>query len=142
MREFIGCMLYAHDKEEKPKRKTETKNLYGVFRRRVGVRVSRWPRRLPSKVVVNDTDPPLLLSADLLTGSRLKHAVVAVVGRLPLLLIFFFPILYVHTTWTSKKGSGLNFMSACIVVQEIAKVDPAVAVLVDIQNTLINNMLR
>eukprot|EP00752_Nemacystus_decipiens_P016760 g14998.t1 len=39
-------------------------------------------------------------------------------------------------------GSGLNFMSACIVVQEIAKVDPAVAVLVDIQNTLINNMLR
>lgn len=39
-------------------------------------------------------------------------------------------------------GSGLNFMSACIVVEEIAKVDPAVAVLVDIQNTLINNMLR
>lgn len=41
-----------------------------------------------------------------------------------------------------RKGSGLNFMSACIVVQEIAKVDPAVAVLVDIQNTLINNLLR
>lgn len=39
-------------------------------------------------------------------------------------------------------GSGLNFMSACIVVEEIAKVDPAVAVLVDIQNTLIINMLR
>lgn len=39
-------------------------------------------------------------------------------------------------------GSGLNFMSACIVVEEIARVDPAVAVLVDIQNTLINNMLR
>lgn len=39
-------------------------------------------------------------------------------------------------------GSGLNFMSACIVVEEIAKVDPAVAVLVDIQNTLVNNMLR
>lgn len=39
-------------------------------------------------------------------------------------------------------GSGLNFMSACIVVEEIAKVDPAVAVLVDIHNTLIINMLR
>ncbi|CAM9561977.1 unnamed protein product [Discosporangium mesarthrocarpum] len=39
-------------------------------------------------------------------------------------------------------GSGLNFMSACIVVEEIARVDPAVAVLVDIQNTLNNNMLR
>ncbi|CAM9617456.1 unnamed protein product [Ectocarpus sp. 12 AP-2014] len=39
-------------------------------------------------------------------------------------------------------GSGLNFMSACIVVEEVAKVDPAVAVLVDIQNTLISNMLR
>lgn len=46
-------------------------------------------------------------------------------------------------TWNGRReGSGLNFMSACIVVQEIAKVDPAVAVLVDIQNTLINNMLR
>lgn len=33
-------------------------------------------------------------------------------------------------------------MSACIVVEEVAKVDPAVAVMVDIQNTLINNMLR
>lgn len=39
-------------------------------------------------------------------------------------------------------GSGLNFMSACIVIEEIARVDPAVAVVVDIQNTLINNMLR
>lgn len=39
-------------------------------------------------------------------------------------------------------GSGLNFSSACIVVEEIAKVDPAVAVLVDIHNTLIINMLR
>ncbi|CAM9788497.1 unnamed protein product [Choristocarpus tenellus] len=39
-------------------------------------------------------------------------------------------------------GAGLGFMSACIVVEEIARVDPAVAVLVDIQNTLINNMLR
>lgn len=46
------------------------------------------------------------------------------------------PLAVVHA------GSGLNFMSACIVVEEIAKVDPAVAVLVDIQNTLINNMLR
>lgn len=51
------------------------------------------------------------------------------------LLLYFLPAL-------PLVGSGLNFMSACIVVEEIAKVDPSVAVLVDIQNTLINNMLR
>eukprot|EP00953_Heterococcus_sp_UTEX-ZZ885_P024576 13436-Heterococcus_DN1.PRE.4 len=62
-------------------------------------------------------------------------------------------------------GSGLGFTSACLVIEEIAKVDPSVAVMVDIQsvyaadvcscvllayvhtrdckqNTLLNNMLR
>ncbi|KAG5190835.1 acyl-CoA dehydrogenase/oxidase, partial [Tribonema minus] len=45
---------------------------------------------------------------------------------------------------TEHGGSGLGFVSACLVIEEIAKVDPAVAVLVDIQatNTLLNNMLR
>lgn len=55
---------------------------------------------------------------------------------------FLSPLIHSHDVDVRRKGSGLNFMSACIVVQEIAKVDPAVAVLVDIQNTLINNMLR
>lgn len=39
-------------------------------------------------------------------------------------------------------GLGLNFTSACLVVEEIARVDPSVAILVDIQNTLINNAVR
>ncbi|CAM9771295.1 unnamed protein product [Phaeothamnion confervicola] len=39
-------------------------------------------------------------------------------------------------------GSGLSFMSACIVIEELAKVDPAVAVLVDIHNTLTINLMR
>ena len=39
-------------------------------------------------------------------------------------------------------GPGMNFTQSCIVVQEIAKVDPAVAVVVDIQNTLINASVR
>jgi short-chain 2-methylacyl-CoA dehydrogenase len=30
-------------------------------------------------------------------------------------------------------GSGLGFTSACLVIEEIAKVDPSVAVMVDIQ---------
>ncbi|CAH0385011.1 unnamed protein product [Bemisia tabaci] len=39
-------------------------------------------------------------------------------------------------------GSGCSFMSSIIVVEELAKVDPAVTVLVDIQNTLINSLFR
>lgn len=34
-------------------------------------------------------------------------------------------------------GVGLGFTAACLAVEEIARVDPAVAVLVDIQNTLL-----
>jgi short/branched chain acyl-CoA dehydrogenase len=39
-------------------------------------------------------------------------------------------------------GSGLNFTTACLVVEEIARVDPSVAILVDIHNTLTNNAVR
>jgi short-chain 2-methylacyl-CoA dehydrogenase len=38
-------------------------------------------------------------------------------------------------------GTGSNFMTSILVVEEIAKVDPAVSVLVDIQNTLINSLI-
>ena len=39
-------------------------------------------------------------------------------------------------------GSGMSFTQACIVVEEIAKVDPAVSVVVDIHNTLLNTAVR
>ena len=39
-------------------------------------------------------------------------------------------------------GSGMNFTSACIAIEEIAKVDASFAILVDIQNTLTNNAIR
>jgi len=39
-------------------------------------------------------------------------------------------------------GSGCNFMTSILTVEEISKVDPAVAVLVDIQNTLINALIK
>ncbi len=42
----------------------------------------------------------------------------------------------------SHGGSGLSFTSACLVVEEIARIDPSVAILVDIQNTLTNNAVR
>ncbi|GAX22645.1 short/branched chain acyl-CoA dehydrogenase [Fistulifera solaris] len=42
----------------------------------------------------------------------------------------------------SHNGSGLSFTSACLVVEEIARIDPSVAILVDIQNTLTNNAVR
>lgn len=39
-------------------------------------------------------------------------------------------------------GSGLSFTSALLVVEEISRVDPSVAILVDIHNTLTNNAVR
>ena len=39
-------------------------------------------------------------------------------------------------------GSGASFTSACIVIEELAKVDPAVSVCCDVQNTLVNNLFR
>eukprot|EP00546_Thalassionema_frauenfeldii_P011033 CAMPEP_0178907534 /NCGR_PEP_ID=MMETSP0786-20121207/7425_1 /TAXON_ID=186022 /ORGANISM="Thalassionema frauenfeldii, Strain CCMP 1798" /LENGTH=376 /DNA_ID=CAMNT_0020579345 /DNA_START=130 /DNA_END=1257 /DNA_ORIENTATION=+ len=39
-------------------------------------------------------------------------------------------------------GSGLNFTSACLVIEEISRVDPSVAILADIHNTLTNNAVR
>ncbi|GKY97035.1 hypothetical protein MPSEU_000662200 [Mayamaea pseudoterrestris] len=39
-------------------------------------------------------------------------------------------------------GSGLSFTSACLVVEEISRIDPSVAILVDIHNTLTNNAVR
>ena len=39
-------------------------------------------------------------------------------------------------------GSGMNFTSACLVVEELSRVDPSVSILVDIHNTLTNNAIR
>merc|ERR1719352_922140 len=39
-------------------------------------------------------------------------------------------------------GVGLGFTASCLAVEEIAKVDPAVAVLMDIQNTLLVTAFR
>ena len=39
-------------------------------------------------------------------------------------------------------GSGLSFTSACLAVEEVSRVDPSVAILVDIHNTLTNNAVR
>jgi alkylation response protein AidB-like acyl-CoA dehydrogenase len=39
-------------------------------------------------------------------------------------------------------GSGLSFTAACLVIEEISKIDPSVAILVDIHNTLTINAIR
>jgi len=39
-------------------------------------------------------------------------------------------------------GTGSSFFSSIITVEELAKVDPAVSVFCDIQNTLINTLIR
>eukprot|EP01012_Entosiphon_sulcatum_P008932 TRINITY_DN14913_c0_g1_i1.p1 TRINITY_DN14913_c0_g1~~TRINITY_DN14913_c0_g1_i1.p1 ORF type:complete len:418 (-),score=73.68 TRINITY_DN14913_c0_g1_i1:8-1237(-) len=36
-------------------------------------------------------------------------------------------------------GSGMSFMSSILVIEELAKVDPSVSVLCDVQNTLVTN---
>lgn len=45
-------------------------------------------------------------------------------------------------TSTELGGSGSSFLSAIIVIEELAKVDPAVSVLCDVHNTLVNTVLR
>lgn len=39
-------------------------------------------------------------------------------------------------------GSGLSFTAACLAIEELARVDPSVAVLADIHNTLVVNAIR
>mmetsp|Transcript_13568 Transcript_13568/g.15456 ORF Transcript_13568/g.15456 Transcript_13568/m.15456 type:complete len:412 (+) Transcript_13568:107-1342(+) len=39
-------------------------------------------------------------------------------------------------------GAEASFMSAVVVIEELAKVDPSVSVCCDVQNTLVNNMFR
>mmetsp|Transcript_39332 Transcript_39332/g.63858 ORF Transcript_39332/g.63858 Transcript_39332/m.63858 type:complete len:203 (+) Transcript_39332:174-782(+) len=39
-------------------------------------------------------------------------------------------------------GSEASFLSAVLVIEELAKVDPSVSVCCDVQNTLVNNMFR
>jgi len=38
-------------------------------------------------------------------------------------------------------GSEMSFTQSCIVIEELARIDPAIAVIVDIQNTLLNTIL-
>lgn len=42
---------------------------------------------------------------------------------------------------TDYGGTGANFMSTILTVEEVAKVDGAVAALVDIHNTLVNSLI-
>ncbi len=42
---------------------------------------------------------------------------------------------------TTYGGAGANFLIAILAIEELARVDPAVAVCVDVQNTLVNNAL-
>lgn len=39
-------------------------------------------------------------------------------------------------------GSGMSFTEAILVVMELARVDPSISVLCDVQNTLVNNAIR
>ena len=43
---------------------------------------------------------------------------------------------------TISGGAGLNFTSAILAIEEIARIDPSVAILVDIHNTLTINAIR
>ncbi|KAN0040706.1 hypothetical protein ACTA71_009044 [Dictyostelium dimigraforme] len=41
----------------------------------------------------------------------------------------------------SYGGANMNFMGSIIAIEELAKVDPAISVIVDVQNTLVNNCI-
>lgn len=38
-------------------------------------------------------------------------------------------------------GAGMGFLQSCIVIEELAKVDPAVSVICDVHNTLVNTIM-
>lgn len=38
-------------------------------------------------------------------------------------------------------GTGTSFFSAIVTIEELAKIDPAVSVFCDIQNTLVNTLI-
>ncbi|KAF4548692.1 Acyl-CoA dehydrogenase-like protein 7 [Elsinoe fawcettii] len=38
-------------------------------------------------------------------------------------------------------GAGMNFTSAIVAIEELARVDPSVSVMVDVHNTLVNNLV-
>ena len=42
---------------------------------------------------------------------------------------------------SSYGGTGSTFFSSILTVEELAKVDPAVSVFADIQNTLVNTLI-
>lgn len=42
---------------------------------------------------------------------------------------------------TELGGSGCNFLTTILTVEELSKVDPAVAAFVDIHNTLVNSLI-
>ncbi|MDQ7087692.1 MAG: acyl-CoA dehydrogenase family protein, partial [Acidobacteriota bacterium] len=39
-------------------------------------------------------------------------------------------------------GSGMSFFDAILVIMELAKVDPSISVICDVQNTLVNNAIQ
>jgi alkylation response protein AidB-like acyl-CoA dehydrogenase len=43
---------------------------------------------------------------------------------------------------TEYGGSGLSFFASVLAVEEIAKVDPALSILIHIHNTLVNALIR
>lgn len=42
---------------------------------------------------------------------------------------------------TKYGGVGSTFFNCCLVIEELAKTDAAVSVMVDVQNTLVNTLL-
>jgi len=42
---------------------------------------------------------------------------------------------------TKYGGVGSSFFTCCLVIEELAKVDPSVSVMCDVQNTLLNTLL-
>lgn len=40
------------------------------------------------------------------------------------------------------EGTGTTFLSAILVIEEIARIDPSVSTLVDVHNTLVNTLVQ
>jgi short/branched chain acyl-CoA dehydrogenase len=45
-------------------------------------------------------------------------------------------------TDTKYGGTGASFVSSVIAIEELAKVDPSVSLMCDIQNTIVNKLIK
>ena len=89
---------------------------------------------LPSHTVLFHYHVPILSGVCYLFDSSIEQT--------PVYYLFDHPLNKLQEIPEKHGGSGMNFTSALLAVEELSRIDPSVSIMVDIHNTLINNAVR